>query len=65
MGHIPYGFFESEMKDYFSQFGTVTNVRVSRSKQVFFYFHVNCFYKLAVLIYHFLHRLEKVKGMVT
>lgn len=34
IGHIPYGFFEDEMKEYFEQFGTVTKVRVARSKKV-------------------------------
>ncbi|XP_011504184.1 PREDICTED: MKI67 FHA domain-interacting nucleolar phosphoprotein [Ceratosolen solmsi marchali] len=33
IGHIPYGFFEDEMKEYFEQFGTVTRVRVVRSKK--------------------------------
>ncbi|XP_034937583.1 MKI67 FHA domain-interacting nucleolar phosphoprotein [Chelonus insularis] len=32
IGHIPHGFYEPQMKEYFSQFGVVTNVRVSRSK---------------------------------
>lgn len=29
--HIPHGFYEEEMKKYFSQFGKVTNLRLSRS----------------------------------
>lgn len=29
--HIPHGFYEEEMKKYFSQFGAVTNLRLSRS----------------------------------
>eukprot|EP00039_Didymoeca_costata_P014804 m.244163 g.244163 ORF g.244163 m.244163 type:complete len:304 (+) comp16101_c0_seq12:52-963(+) len=33
LGHIPFGFFEKEIKGFFSQFGTVTRVRVSRSKK--------------------------------
>ncbi|KAK2586528.1 hypothetical protein KPH14_011420 [Odynerus spinipes] len=33
IGHIPHGFFEEQMKDYFSQFGTVTKVRLVRSKK--------------------------------
>ncbi|XP_044762574.1 MKI67 FHA domain-interacting nucleolar phosphoprotein-like [Coccinella septempunctata] len=32
VGHIPHGFYEEEMKEYFSQFGRVTNVKVCRSK---------------------------------
>lgn len=33
LGHIPYGFFEEQMKGFFSQFGIVTNLRLSRSKK--------------------------------
>merc|ERR1719214_39613 len=33
LGHIPKGFFEPQMKKYFSQFGTVTRLRLSRSKR--------------------------------
>ncbi|XP_011302081.1 MKI67 FHA domain-interacting nucleolar phosphoprotein-like [Fopius arisanus] len=32
IGHIPHGFYEEQMRGYFSQFGKVTRVRVSRSK---------------------------------
>ncbi|KAG7187570.1 hypothetical protein KM043_016640 [Ampulex compressa] len=32
LGHIPHGFYEEEMKEYFEQFGKVWNVRVARSK---------------------------------
>lgn len=31
VSHIPHGFYEEEMKKYFSQFGTVTKLRLSRS----------------------------------
>ena len=31
LGHIPHGFFEQEMRHYFSQFGRVQSVRLSRS----------------------------------
>lgn len=34
LGHIPHGFYEEEMKKYFSQFGTVTRLKLSRSKKV-------------------------------
>lgn len=34
VGHIPYGFFETQMKAYFSQFGEVLNIRLSRNKKV-------------------------------
>ena len=34
IGHIPHGFYEKEMKGYFSQFGTVTHVRLARSRKV-------------------------------
>ncbi|XP_020382222.1 MKI67 FHA domain-interacting nucleolar phosphoprotein [Rhincodon typus] len=33
LGHIPKGFFEPAIKKYFSQFGTVLRVRLSRSKK--------------------------------
>eukprot|EP00032_Breviata_anathema_P001512 JZ553049.1.p2 GENE.JZ553049.1~~JZ553049.1.p2 ORF type:complete len:201 (+),score=40.89 JZ553049.1:75-605(+) len=33
IGHLPYGFFEKEITEYFSQFGKVVNVRVSRNKK--------------------------------
>lgn len=33
VGHIPEGFFEPQMRKYFSQFGKVTRVRHSRSKK--------------------------------
>ncbi|KAF2279673.1 uncharacterized protein EI97DRAFT_499074 [Westerdykella ornata] len=33
VGRIPHGFFESQMKAYFSQFGTVTRLRLSRNKK--------------------------------
>lgn len=36
LGHLPHGFFEEQIKDYFKQFGSVTRVRVSRSKKVCF-----------------------------
>lgn len=32
LGHIPHGFYEHQIKGYFSQFGDVAKVRVSRSK---------------------------------
>ncbi|XP_014485868.1 PREDICTED: MKI67 FHA domain-interacting nucleolar phosphoprotein [Dinoponera quadriceps] len=33
IGHIPHGFYEEQMKDYFEQFGKVTRIRVARSKR--------------------------------
>jgi len=33
IGHIPRGFFEPQMKKYFSQFGTVKRLKLSRSKR--------------------------------
>ncbi|XP_046570305.1 MKI67 FHA domain-interacting nucleolar phosphoprotein-like [Haliotis rubra] len=32
IGHIPHGFFEPQMKSFFSQFGRVTRLRLARSK---------------------------------
>ncbi len=34
VGHLPYGFFEKELSGFFTQFGEVTGVKVSRSKKV-------------------------------
>ena len=33
LGRIPHGFYEEEMKSYFSQFGTVNRLRLSRNKK--------------------------------
>ncbi|KAH6913294.1 RNA binding protein [Coprinopsis sp. MPI-PUGE-AT-0042] len=33
LGRVPHGFFEDQMKAYFSQFGEVTRVRLSRNKK--------------------------------
>jgi nucleolar protein 15 len=33
LGHIPHGFFERQMQEYFSQFGTVTRLRLSRNRR--------------------------------
>ncbi|XP_078581375.1 MKI67 FHA domain-interacting nucleolar phosphoprotein-like [Branchiostoma floridae x Branchiostoma japonicum] len=33
VGHIPHGFFEPQVKRFFSQFGTVSRVRLARSKK--------------------------------
>jgi nucleolar protein 15 len=32
IGHVPHGFFEEEIKEYFSQFGKIVRVRLARSK---------------------------------
>lgn len=34
LGRIPHGFFEDEMRAYFTQFGDVTRLRLSRNKRV-------------------------------
>ncbi len=34
LGHIPHGFYEKEMKGYFSQFGKVTRLKLFKSKKV-------------------------------
>jgi nucleolar protein 15 len=31
LGHLPHGFYEEELRGFFSQFGKVTRVKVSRS----------------------------------
>eukprot|EP00516_Mucochytrium_quahogii_P007505 CAMPEP_0203746584 /NCGR_PEP_ID=MMETSP0098-20131031/1984_1 /ASSEMBLY_ACC=CAM_ASM_000208 /TAXON_ID=96639 /ORGANISM=" , Strain NY0313808BC1" /LENGTH=178 /DNA_ID=CAMNT_0050634737 /DNA_START=33 /DNA_END=566 /DNA_ORIENTATION=- len=33
LGHIPHGFYEEQMKGFFSQFGNVKQLRLSRSKK--------------------------------
>lgn len=33
IGRLPHGFYEHEMKNYFSQFGPIRNLRVSRNKK--------------------------------
>lgn len=33
VGHIPFGFFEKQMRSFFSQFGAVTRLRLSRNKK--------------------------------
>jgi nucleolar protein 15 len=33
LSRIPHGFYENEMKSYFSQFGTIESLRLSRSKK--------------------------------
>ncbi|KAB5591919.1 RNA-binding protein [Ceratobasidium theobromae] len=33
LGRIPHGFYEDEMKAYFSQFGNITRLRISRNKK--------------------------------
>ena len=33
VGHLPHGFYEKELQGFFSQFGTVSRVKVSRSKK--------------------------------
>ncbi|TIA81789.1 hypothetical protein E3P98_01851 [Wallemia ichthyophaga] len=33
VGHIPHGFYENEMRAYFSQFGDITRLRLSRNKK--------------------------------
>ena len=33
LGHIPHGFYEEQMKGFFSQFGTVTRLRLARNKR--------------------------------
>jgi RNA recognition motif-containing protein len=34
LGRVPHGFYEAQMKAYFSQFGDVTRLRLSRNKKV-------------------------------
>jgi nucleolar protein 15 len=34
IGRIPHGFYEGQMKEYFSQFGDVTRLRLARNRKV-------------------------------
>jgi len=34
LGRIPHGFYEDEMKEYFSQFGDVSRLRLARNRKV-------------------------------
>jgi nucleolar protein 15 len=34
IGRVPHGFYEEQMKEYFSQFGNVTRLRLARNKKV-------------------------------
>ena len=34
IGHLPFGFFEDQLRGFFSQFGTITRLRLSRNKKV-------------------------------
>ena len=42
IGHLPFGFFEDQMKAFFSQFGEVTRLRISRNPKVGLYFRLVC-----------------------
>lgn len=37
LGHVPHGFYENEMKQYFSQFGHVTNINIPKSKVIYLF----------------------------
>jgi len=34
VGRIPHGFYEKEMREYFSQFGKINKLKLSRNKKV-------------------------------
>ena len=34
LGHIPHGFYEDQMRGFFSQFGTVSRLRLARNTKV-------------------------------
>ena len=61
LGHIPYGFFEDEMRSYFSQFGTVTRLKLYRSRKVSScsYTHTHTHFPV------FFHRLEDPEVMLS
>ena len=41
LGRIPHGFYEEEMESYFSQFGQVCRLRLSRNKKVNFFLPIS------------------------
>ena len=41
VGRIPHGFYEDQMRAYFTQFGTIKNLRISRNKKVKTFNHYN------------------------
>lgn len=56
LGHIPHGFYEAQMRGFFSQFGGVKRLRLARSKKsgrskhyAFIQFEVRCQYRAARL----------------
>lgn len=74
LGHIPHGFFEEQMKDYFSQFGRVTKVRLVRSSKVhifYTYIFISFIYKdiryliMSITFFLISCRLVLVAVMVT
>ena len=38
IGHIPHGFYEDQLHSFFSQFGNIRRLRLSRSKKTGFFF---------------------------
>lgn len=36
LGHVPFGFFEDQLRGFFAQFGDITNLKLSRNKKVCF-----------------------------
>ena len=40
VGHLPFGFFEKELHGYFSQFGTIVKLRMSRNPKVIMTAHI-------------------------
>lgn len=73
VGHIPHGFYEKQMKEYFSQFGHVAKIRLSRNKKTgkskhyaFLQFHTT---EVAEIVadamngYHFFGQKLEVKVM--
>jgi len=42
LGHIPFGFFEPQMRKFFSQFGTVKRLRLVRNSKVWSFYSLFC-----------------------
>lgn len=53
LGRIPYGFFEDPMRQFFSQFGEITRLRLSRNKKVRMALHDDDIYNILIaLVYN-------------
>lgn len=50
LGHIPFGFYEDALEAFFTQFGLVTRLRLSRNSKVCFYVVINISFAIRLSI---------------